>query len=63
MPDGEIPGTTKIAPRWRMTLIESVREAFAERGVEFEVGDQVVYRRRGDSIVTEHQKSDGGDGS
>lgn len=60
MADGEILGTTKIAPRWRMTLVADVREAFADRGREFEIGDRVVYRRRDDSIVIEHQKADGG---
>ncbi|WP_458205234.1 hypothetical protein [Haladaptatus sp. NG-SE-30] len=51
--DEEILGTTTIAQRWRISLIKDVREAFADKGVEFEEGDIVVFKERDGEIVIE----------
>lgn len=55
MPERTIIGTTKLSPRWRMSLVKDVREAFAERGEEVEIGDRMVFWRQGDEIVIEPQ--------
>lgn len=53
MPDERILGTTKVTDRWRISLIKAVREEFEADGDEVVVGDQVVFRKRGDSVVIE----------
>jgi hypothetical protein len=53
MSDEEILGTTKVTDRWRISLIKAVREEFAEQGDDVEVGDLVVFKKRGDEIVVE----------
>jgi hypothetical protein len=53
MSDERILGTTKVTDRWRISLIKAVREEFADRGDEFEVGDLVVYKERDGDIVIE----------
>lgn len=53
MTDEEILGTTKVTDRWRISLIKAVREEFAEQGDDVEVGDLVVFKKRGDEIVVE----------
>jgi len=53
MADERILGTTKVTDRWRISLIKAVREEFADAGYEFEVGDRVVFKKRGDEIVVE----------
>lgn len=49
----EILGTTTVSSRWRISLIKAVRDEFAEDGVEFDTGDTLVFRKRGDEIVIE----------
>lgn len=52
--DGErILGTTKVTDRWRISLIKDVRDEFAAGGDEVEIGDLVVYKRKGDRILIE----------
>jgi hypothetical protein len=53
MSDEAILGTTKVTDRWRISLIKAVREEFAEQGDDVEVGDLVVFKKRGDEIVVE----------
>ncbi|WP_435154532.1 hypothetical protein [Haladaptatus sp. DFWS20] len=54
--DEEILGTTKIAQRWRISLIKDVREVFEEQGTELEEGDRVVFVERDGDIVIEPTK-------
>ncbi|WP_266077855.1 hypothetical protein [Haladaptatus caseinilyticus] len=56
MTDDEILGTTKIAQRWRISLIKDVRKIFEKRGVELEEGDRVVFVERDGDIVIEPAK-------
>ncbi|WP_458189969.1 hypothetical protein [Haladaptatus sp. NG-WS-4] len=56
MTDEEILGTTKIAQRWRISLIKAVREALTERGVELEEGDVVVFKECDGEIIVEPGK-------
>lgn len=51
--NGTIIGTTKISHRYRMSLIVDVQEEFREMGVDPQVGDTVVFRRRDDDILIE----------
>jgi bifunctional DNA-binding transcriptional regulator/antitoxin component of YhaV-PrlF toxin-antitoxin module len=51
--DEEILGTTKVTDRWRISLIKAVREELATAGSDVEIGDRVVFKRRGDQIVIE----------
>lgn len=53
MKDEEVLGTTKISPRWRISLISDVREAFEEQGYEIEEGDKVLYRLEDGRIIVE----------
>jgi bifunctional DNA-binding transcriptional regulator/antitoxin component of YhaV-PrlF toxin-antitoxin module len=53
MSDEEILGTTKVTDRWRISLIKAVREELAESGDGVEIGDRIVFVRRGDEIVLE----------
>ncbi|WP_162833853.1 hypothetical protein [Haladaptatus cibarius] len=56
MTDEEILGTTKIAQRWRISLIKDVREAFDEQGVELEEGDRVMFVERDGEILIKSTK-------
>ncbi|MFB6243901.1 MAG: hypothetical protein ABEH80_07355 [Halobaculum sp.] len=49
----EILGTTKVARRWRISLIKAVREELGEDGDEPEIGDRVVFRKKDGEIVVE----------
>lgn len=49
----EILGTTKIARRWRISLIKQVREELGEGGESIEIGDRIVLRKSGGKIVIE----------
>ena len=51
--DAEILGTTKVARRWRISLIKAVREELGEDGEEPEVGDRVVFKEKDGDIVVE----------
>jgi hypothetical protein len=51
--DAEILGTTKIARRWRISLIKAVREELGEEDEDPEIGDRIVFHRKGDEIVIE----------
>ncbi|WP_199174714.1 hypothetical protein [Halegenticoccus soli] len=51
--DEEILGTTKVTDRWRISLIKAVREELAEADDDVEIGDRIVFKRRGDDIVLE----------
>jgi hypothetical protein len=51
--DEEILGTTKISNRWRISLIQSVREQLGDEEDEPDIGDRVVFRRRGDDVIVE----------
>jgi hypothetical protein len=53
MADERILGTTKVTDRWRISLIKAVRDEFADADKDVEIGDLVVYKKRGDSIVIE----------
>lgn len=53
MTDERILGTTKVTDRWRISLIKAVREEFEADGDEVEIGDVLVYKKRGDHIVVE----------
>lgn len=53
MADERILGTTKVTDRWRISLIKAVRDEFSEADDPVEVGDLLVYKKRGDSIVIE----------
>lgn len=49
----QILGTTKISDRWRISLLEAVREELADDGVEIEEGDLLVYKISGEKLVIE----------
>lgn len=52
--EAEILGTTKIARRWRISLIKAVREELGEEDGEGpEIGDRIVFKNKGDEIVIE----------
>ncbi|WP_164974649.1 hypothetical protein [Halegenticoccus tardaugens] len=51
--DEEILGTTKVTDRWRISLIKAVREELVTDGDDVEIGDRIVFKRRGDDIVLE----------
>lgn len=53
MPEERILGTTKVTDRWRISLIKAVRDEFSEADESVDVGDLLVYKKRGDSIVIE----------
>lgn len=53
MSEETVLGTTKVTDRWRISLIKSVREEFAEQGEQLEVGDRLVFKKRGDEVVVE----------
>ena len=53
MSDERILGTTKVTDRWRISLIKTVREEFAEKGEDAEIGDLVVFKKRDGDIVVE----------
>lgn len=53
MADERILGTTKVTDRWRISLIKAVRDEFSEADEDVEIGDLLVYKKRGDSIVIE----------
>lgn len=46
-------GTTTISQGGRISLIQDVRDTFADRGVEIEEGDRVVYKVRDGHVVVE----------
>jgi hypothetical protein len=45
--------TTKISQRWRVSLVKAVREELSADGQDPEIGDRIVYRKKGDDIVVE----------
>ena len=49
----EILGTTTVAQGGRISIVEGVREAFADRGIEIEEGDRLVYKLRDGHVVVE----------
>lgn len=49
----KILGTTTVTQRWRISLIKAVREEFAEKGIDVEEGDRLVYKLRDGEIVVE----------
>lgn len=51
--EAETLDTTKVADRWRMSLVEGAREALDAMDEEYEVGDTILFERRGDSIYIE----------
>jgi hypothetical protein len=51
--DAEILGTTKVARRWRISLIKAVREELGDDGEEPEVGDRVVFQKKDGDIIVE----------
>ncbi|GAA5044071.1 hypothetical protein GCM10025751_09810 [Haladaptatus pallidirubidus] len=56
MTDEEILGTTKIAQRWRISLIKDVRELLEEQDVELEEGDRVMFVERDGEIFIKPTK-------
>lgn len=53
MVDGEVIGTTKIADRWRISLIKNVRRVLEEQGYDIEEGDEISYLFKDGDIVVE----------
>ncbi|MEZ3144136.1 hypothetical protein [Halobaculum sp. MBLA0143] len=51
--DAEILGTTKVARRWRISLIKAVREELGDEDEEPEIGDRVVFRKKDGEIVVD----------
>lgn len=51
--DTRILGTSKVTDRWRISLIKAVREEFADRGDDVEIGDRVVFTARDGQVVVE----------
>ena len=49
----EILGTTLVAQGGRISIVEGVREAFADRGIEIQEGDRLVYKLRDGHVVVE----------
>jgi hypothetical protein len=49
----QILGTTKISDRWRISLLEAVREELANEAVEIEEGDLLVYKISDGKLVIE----------
>jgi hypothetical protein len=49
--DTEILGTTKVARRWRISLIKAVREELGDGEEEPEIGDRIVFRKKDGEIV------------
>lgn len=48
-----IIGTSRISERWRISLLKDARETFRELGDDPEIGDLIVFKRRGDEILIE----------
>jgi len=46
-------GTTTMSQGGRISLISDVRDVFADRGVDVDEGDQVVYKIRDGHVVVE----------
>lgn len=53
MSDKTVIGTTKVSSRWRMSLVDDVRELFESQGRPVEIGDTIVYRRVDGEVVVE----------
>jgi hypothetical protein len=51
--DAEILGTTKVARRWRISLIKAVREELGDDEDAPEIGDRVVFQKKDGEIVVE----------
>lgn len=49
----QILGTTKISDRWRISLLEAVREELADEEVEIKEGDLLVYKISDGKLVIE----------
>jgi hypothetical protein len=49
--------TSTVSQGGRISLVDAVQEAFAERGIEIEEGDRIVYVLRDENIVIEPAKS------
>lgn len=45
--------TTKVADRWRMTIVEGLREALDEMDEDWDVGDKLLFEPREDGIYLE----------
>lgn len=45
----DLLGTTKVTEGWKISLIKEVREELGDA----DVGDHIVYRKKGDDIVVE----------
>ena len=51
--DAEILGTTKVARRWRISLIKAVREELGDEDEDPEIGDRIVFRKKDGEIVVD----------
>lgn len=51
--DTKLVQTTTISQRWRISLVKAVREELGTDARDPEIGDRIVYRRKGDDIVVE----------
>lgn len=51
--DTKLVQTTRISERWRISLVKAVREELSADGQDPEIGDRIVYRKKGDDIVVE----------
>lgn len=51
--DTKLLKTTRISNRWRISLVKTVRKELSEDGRDPEIGDKIVYRKKGDDIVVE----------
>jgi hypothetical protein len=50
---GRILGTTTVSQGGRISLVADVRDVFADRGVEVEQGDLIVYKLYDGRVVVE----------
>ncbi|MEZ3115200.1 hypothetical protein RYH80_04605 [Halobaculum sp. MBLA0147] len=50
--EAEILGTTKVARRWRISLIKAVREELGDEDGP-EIGDRIVFRKEDGEIVVD----------
>lgn len=50
---GKILETTKVARRWRITLTKQVRGSMSQDEKDIEIGDRVVFKKKGERIVIE----------
>lgn len=56
MVEKRVLGTTKVSDRWRISLIEKVREEFEADDRSMEIGDVIVYRLVDGKVVVEPAK-------